>query len=301
MMTAVESTQTVPSNRILSSDDFCPRQCHYRLRRAEDALSPKEILQKSIEFGVTASDEDFATAASTYCLDLCTQRTIDTVETDLLGLAEHLSAFAEMVTWTVRTTGPWTRPDPKSLGNGLTWTTGAFLSQDERTMRNLVLVDRLDGMREMELRSAWSTLGECCVYKHPMDVLVVEIGQLRSGRWSNPFTTGWRHPFSRQLRFKKRDGESFGENWNKVWREHDEADRDDWLDAMQDDDVLAESLHVLHIDVPTFSEKVADLAEEKLYRIDSTVEAPEPRLGQCFDRIHPCEFRGYCPRWEEPE
>ena len=284
---------------ILSSDDFCHRQAYYLQRYEPLALSPKEILWRAIEHGLTSTEEDYARSASDCAMELCTSKTIDTNETDLLGLAEHISSLAEMVVWTGRTGGPWERPDPQGMADGLTWHSGAYLSQNGTKLRHLVCVDRWDGMREMELRTSWQIAGECVAYQVPMDVIVLVIGSMRNGRWASPFTTAYRHPVAKTLRFQKRSGEDFGGAWTKVWREKDEATRDEWLDAMTEDGVLAECVHALAVDVPEWPTDI--LSVEKMKRIAAQNEAPEPQPSRCFDRMRPCPFRGCCPQGKTPE
>src|SRR6185312_8245612 len=116
-----------PTAQTLSDDDWCHRLTYYRQRYAPPALTPKEILNRAIEHGLTSTEEDYAQAASDFAMELCTSHTIDTEQTDLLGLAEHISSLAQMVTWVGRTKGAWKRPE--DLKN---WHSGAFLSEDER-------------------------------------------------------------------------------------------------------------------------------------------------------------------------
>jgi hypothetical protein len=286
---------------LLHSDDFCRRQAHYLQRWEPAALTPKVILRKAIEHGLESRAEDPGEAASEEAMRLATEIGLDTAETDLLGLAEHVSGLASFLCWLLRSdSAPWKRPEPTRLPDGSTWSSGAFLSASERGLRSVALVDRWDAWREVELRNSWETQGETSAYQVPMDVIVVPIGSLRHGRWSNPFTVGWRHPVAKVLRFVKRDGESFGGAWERVQREKDDASREEWLDAMTEDGVLAENLHVLSADIPDHAPSRIALAGKHLTRIHSQKEPPEPHLSMCFDRIHPCPFRVACPRGLEP-
>lgn len=281
----------LPSPTILSSDDHCHRLAYLIQRYTPPALTPKEILTRAIEHGLTSTEDDYAQAASDFAMELCTANTIDTEQTDLLGLAEHISSLAQMVVWVGRTKGPWKRPD--DLQN---WHSGAFLSEDERRLRILVCVDRWDAFREMELRSSWQVAGECSAYQVPMDIIVVVIGKLRNGRWVSPWTTGYRHPVAKDLRFRKRDGESFGPTWEKVWREGDPVE---WLDAMTDDGVLWECVRALTVDVP--ERETVTLSVEMLERISGESKIPRPQLSNCFNRMRLCPFRSCCPHGRTPE
>lgn len=286
------------SATLLRTDDACRRRAFYAQRWMPPALRPKEILSLAVAHGLMANG-DAGDAAEAESLRLATEIGIDTEQTDLLALAEHIAGLANFVAWLLRgIQPPYKRPEPISLPDGQMWVSGAFLSQDERSLRAVKLVNRWDAWTQTALEHSWQVAGECAAYGVPMSVVVVEIGQIRKGRWSNPFTTAYRHPVSKTLRFRKRDGEEFGSTWEKVFRETDKATREEWLDAMADDGVLAESLHV-HLVEPVRAEEIAALAQQKLVRISST-GLPEPEPSQCFNRVHPCPFRSCCPRGEEP-
>ena len=287
--------------RLLSEDDRCRRAAFYLQRWQVPALTPKAILRQAIEHGLQSNADDPGEAASAEAFRLATEQGLDTAETDLLGLAEHTAALANFLTWILRATGlPYKRPEPIRLPEGSLWTSGAFLSQDERSLRHIALVDRWDAWAQMALENSWQVMGECSAYQVPMSVIIVELGSLRRGRWTNPFTAGWRHPVAKNHRFQKRDGESFDGAWERVWRERDNASREDWLDAMSDDGVLAESLHVLFVETPQRASEKIFIAESKLIRIQSATEPPHPQYSMCFDRIRPCPFRNACPRGLDP-
>ena len=285
---------------LLAEDDFCVRRAFYSQRWRPAVLRPKEILTRSVEFGLMA-DGDSGEAAEAESLRLATEIGIDTEQSDLLSLAEHIGALANFLAWLLRgTQPPYKRPEPISLPDGQEWVSGAFLSQNERSLRQMKLVDRWDAWAQMALENSWQIMGECAAYRVPMSIVVVEIGKLRKGRWSNPLTTGCRHPVSKTLRFRKRDGEDFGSTWERVFRETDKATREEWLDAMVDDGVLAENLHVHSVEISPLSETIQALAAKRLSAIRETTVTPDLQPSQCFDRIQPCPFRSCCPRGVEP-
>lgn len=243
---------------------------------------------------------DAGEAAEAESLRLSTEVGIDTAEMDLLAVAEHIGALSNFLAWLLRgSQPPYKRPDDISL-DGSPWISGAFLDASERGLRRVSLVDRWDAWAQTALENSWAVMGECAAYGVGMSIVIVEIGQLRKRRWSNPFTTAYRHPVSKTLRFRKRDGDDFGSTWEKVWRERDKASREEWLDAMTEDGVLAESITVHQVEVSPRSEDIRALSERQLFRVANTVQCPDPQFSQCFDRIHPCPFRVCCPRGEEP-
>ena len=287
------------SAQILAEDDVCRRRVFYAQRWTPPMLRPKEILVRSVEAGLMA-DGDAGDAAEAESLRLSTEIGIDTEQADLLSLAEHIGSLAHFLAWLLRgSQSPYKSPEPISLPDGTSWVSGSFLSQDERSLRRVSLVDRWDAWTQTALENSWGVFGECAAYQVPMSIVVVEIGQLRKGRWSNPFTTAYRHPVSKTLRFRKRDGDDFGSTWEKVFRETDKATREEWLDAMAEDGVLAENIHIHLVDPERVQERTA-LAEAKLIRIQETRTPPEPQLSQCFQRVNPCPYRACCPRGEEP-
>lgn len=291
---------TPATANLLSSDDYCRRRAFYEQRWRPPVLRPREILTRSIEHGLMASG-DAGEEAEAESFRLATEIGLDTAETDLLGLAEHISALANFLAWLLRgSQAVYKRPDPVSLPDGSPWGSGAFLDASERGLRRVALVDRFDAWAQTALENSWAVMGETSAYGVGMSIVVVEIGQLRKGRWSNPFTTAYRHPVSKTLRFRKRDGDDFGSTWEKVWRERDKASREEWLDAMTEDGVLAESITVHQVEVSPRSEDIRALSERQLLRVANTVQCPDPQLSQCFERIHPCPFRVCCPRGEEP-
>lgn len=280
---------------VLSSDDWCRRQAHLLERWETPALGPKEILIESIAHGLTTDE-----SASDYAMELAASKSIDTAETDLLGLAEHIAALAEILAWVIRgESAPWERPDPVEVGNGIPWHSSAYLGLAGAKLRQFIVTDRLDAFAELSIRHSWAVLGECAVYGTGMDVIVVTVGNLRQGRWSCPFTRGYTHPVNSGLRFKKRDGSEFTNSWGKVWREQSSVGLEEWYDAMCDDGVVADALHVLEVDHPENAEQIVNLAVSKLERIGSQ-DTPEMQLSRCFDRIRPCPFRMCCPRCIDP-
>jgi len=282
------------------SDDLCARRAWYGLRWQAPFLTPKQILVSAVDHGLLASG-DAGEAAETYALDLCVNPGLDTAEPDMLAVAEHIASFANLLAWTLQGTGgPWKRPEAIRLPDGSPWTTGAFLSPTETHLRRVVLLDRWDAWAETALERGWDTAGECSVYGAPMDCLIVEIGAMRNGRWGNPFTRGYRHPVSKTLRFRKRDGEDFGSTWSKVEREHESASREEWLGTLTEDGILAETIHVHQVPVPERSGAILHLAQSRLARIREAGEPPEENLSMCFSRMNPCPFRSCCPRGEEP-
>jgi len=160
-----------------------------------------------------------------------------------------------------------------------------------------------DDRLRSELRS-WYCLGEVCHFNMPMQMIVAIVGQIRDSRRQSHWCKGLQHPKSKALRFQRRTKkttEGFNESWQVIWREeHAEISKEKWLQSMLDDDVLRENLFVVDVPVPgkTEVEKVKEMAQKKLQKIQSLKSLPEKKLSNC-EYPNPCPFRACC--WSEPE
>lgn len=233
-------------------------------------------------------------AASDEVFRLATSRPIETEQSDLLGLAEHCAALAEIVTWILRTAGPWRKPPNLPYWTPSCWTGPSGL-------RRIAFTDRWDDRRALGEGRDWRTL-EGALYGLPMTIIGVVLGPMRDGRRHGPLTKGWLHPRSQELRFRKRDGGGFDGNWQPVWRERYQGNREEWLEAMTQDGVLEETIIVnppIEFDAEE-TKKIRQLAESKIRQIHGKMNS-ERNLSRCFDPIHPCEFRFPCAYFKEPE
>ena len=286
------------SARILSEDDRCRRAAFYFQRWKLPSLTPKEILRQSIEFGLECVSDNPGDAASDEAMRLATEVGLDTAETDLLGLATHVASLAEFIVWLLRTGDAWSRPESIKVGNHA-WEPSTFLSATESHLRRIALCSRWDAATLVEQEHNWYTL-EGAIYTCPVDIVVIVVGQFRSGRWHSPLTRGWTHPVSKQLRFRKRDGTGFDGAWEPVFREQSDFTREEWLDALVEDGLLPECVLIHQVENIGRGIDVHGLAQAKLSRIQTTRTPPDPQLSRCFDRFHPCPFRSCCPRGLEP-
>lgn len=281
----------------LSDDDFCSRLEFLGRSWEKESLSPMQLLARGIEHGLTSESEDGGQAAGDRVMSLAVSRPIDTLQSDLLGLAEHTSALADYIVWLLRTGDPWKRPTPVKL-NGQPWEPECYLGPN-RTLRRVVLVDRWDDARAIAERFDWRSL-EATIYDTPMTLVVVVLGASRDGRRHGPLSRGYVHPVSQQLRFRKRDQSDFGDTWAPIFRENFKGDRDEWLEALTEDGVLEDHLILHPVELPENQTQILSLAGDKLSSLRDTVEPPVPQLGQCFDPIRKCPFRSCCPYFRMP-
>lgn len=288
------------SAELLTMDDRCRRSAYLGQRWELNALRPSEILRRAIQYGLESEAEDAGLAASDHAMKLCVERPIDAPETDLLSLAEHISSLANMLVYICRPgNDPWCRPEDVRVGKSL-WESSAFLNSSGSSLRQLLVIDSWTEERQLGVMHSYQVRAEMAAYGLPMTLLVAIIGKRRDGRWVNPLTRGWQHPVSYDLRFLKRDGEPFGPTWTKTWREKYDGTREDWLEAMTSDGVLADSLIVHQIESIPHEQDIRKLIETQLLRVDQTQELPSPQLSVCDNPTAPCQFRSTCPYFRMP-
>jgi hypothetical protein len=287
-----------PSSIILNSSETCPKQASLSLSLEREALTFHQLLSRGIEHGVQCDDENPARAASDEVMRLCLSRPIETEQSDLLGLSEHVSALAELVTWILRTGPAWQHPLPLKLGSEI-WLPSCWAIPGG--LRRVVLVDHWSDRRALQEARDWQTL-EGALYGLPVTILAVVLGAMRNGRRHGPLTRGYLHPRSGELRFRKRDGTGFDGNWESVFREQYPGTRDDWIEAMNQDGVMTETF-VIHPAVEfeaNISEGIRALAQSKLGQVRADGAAASRNLSRCFDSVRVCEFRHPCAFFKEP-
>lgn len=278
------------SARLLSSEDCPKRQSLYLSGLEREALTFHQLLSRGVLHGVQVEAEDPGKAASDEVMRLCLSRPIETESTDLLGIAEHVSALAEIVTWCLRTGSAWRRPKPLKLGEHI-WTPSCFAIPSG--LRRLVLVDRWSERRILQEAHDWETL-EGALYGMPVTMMAIVLGAMRDGRRHGPLSKGWLHPRSGELRFRKRDGNGFDGAWEPIYREHFDGTREEWIEAMAADGVMEETFQIA--EPVTFDRtqttQLEAVVQEKVGGL--RISPPTRSLSRCFDSIHPCEFRFPC-------
>ena len=285
------------SPSLLNSLESCPKRAQLAQRLERESLTFNQLLARGVDRGVQAEVGDPGKAASDEVMRLAWSRPLETDKSDLLGLAEHAAALAEIIVWCLRTGASWVHPTPLKLGSE-TWEPSCWSIPGG--LRRVVLCDRWDERRALQEMRDWQTL-EGAIYGLPMTIIAVALGAMRDGRRHGPLTKGWLHPKSRELRFKKRDGGGFDGNWEPVWRERYEGEREDWIEAMNADGVMTETFIVHPVDPWSADEakQIRELAARKLAQ--AREENPLRNSGRCFDAIRPCEYRFPCAYFREPE
>ena len=193
--------------------------------------------------------EDFHQAAGEECYQLGAQRGIDSKQMDVHSQVVHTSALADIITYTLRKqgTGPWDVPDVVRIGDGPHWVSGAFLDPTGSFLRRVVLVTAWSDDRHYHEARSYHTLGEVCVYGLPMQEAVIVLDQHRDGKRHGPLSKGPLQPgqiTEAAVPEAEQGGlEGFKDSWLPVWRrsDRDEISTGDWLQAMHEDAILAET------------------------------------------------------------
>jgi len=283
----------------LRSLDFCARREFLERSWERAALHPTQILHRALEHGLESEESDPGQAAGDHAMTLCVNRPIETDSPDLLSIAEHVAALADMIIYAVRADNPpWVHPENAQVEDKV-WKSGAFLNGNR--LRKLITVDRWPEEGNLSILHSWAVQGECSIYGMEMDLLIAVVGSRRDKKWHSAWTRGWEHPVSRELRFQKRDGEPFGPTWERVWRERFQGTREDWWEGLNQDYLLPEMLLVHQIPVSAHSKSYQALAKRRLCSIDQQHSLPDPHLSQCDNAQSPCQFRSTCPYFRLPD
>lgn len=279
---------------ILSDFESCERRGYWSQTFVPNKLHPTEVLRRSIAEALTGEREDRGERAGELVMEYASQG-LDVKTHQKYECAVHHACLADILTTYLASKGSYSRPEPK-VGVNFTW--GPYCLLRGQELVRIALVDHWSDDREASEARSWWTLGEMAAFKMPMTIEVLLLGSSVNGRRHSAWSKGLLHPRNRQLRFKKRfqKGQAFADSWLPVWREdHDEISREDWLKAMQEDDVFADLARRVHIE-PLSAERVLDLRgmierkTEKLYKINAV---PDPNYSAC-DWPRPCAMRQVC-------
>ena len=254
-------------------------------------MSPLEMLTASVHHGLTEGAEDPGESAGEHFVSLASNPGLELADSQYVyRCAMNHASVADLLVTAIRSKWQPLTPIPP-------WSPSCFTA--DGYLRRFLPVQHWSEDREIFERRSWFCLGEVCHYRMPMQLVIAVVGHLSGGRRSGYFSKGLLHPQRSHLRFrrKNRTTEPFKESWTPIYREdHPEINRQKWLQALLDDDVLGQVLFVVNIPVPPESECIAiqDIAKRQMERLYEIKELPEKQLSTCFDPISPCPFRVCC-------
>jgi len=257
------------------------------------------MLHEAVRRALTEPHHDPGTNAGEHYVTLASERGLELADSvNVYRCAMNHAAIADIVVTAMKPAKQWMTLGPIGQWNS------SCLAHDGY-LRRFLAVSHWNEDRFIFERSSWNTLGEVCHYRLPMQLIVANIGHMSGGRRTGYFSKALLHPQKSHLRFRRKSRgtiEGFKETWSPIYREdNDQIDRETWLEAMLQDDVLQESLFVVNIPVPEESRRlrVVDLATAQLERLQALHSLPPKQLSTCFDVISPCPFRVCCH--SEPE
>lgn len=287
---------------LLTAFEMCPRLAYWSRYWERIKLDGNEMLQRAIRAGVLSERADFGEAAGEECYSFGVEPGLHSDHYDLHAEVIHLACIADIVSTAIRKVGEpsWKIPEDLPL-----WKPSCYLSPDGLHLRRIVLVSSWNDNRHYSECRSWQSLGAVCAYGLPMQMVIVVLGQNRSGKRHSPWTKGLRHPVNKKLRFRKKNdvSEGFKSTWLPVWREDfDDISTHDWLQAMLDDGVLQDVCFPVDIPVPEKAarQRILDMAARKLEKIQNLDSLPDPQLTGC-DWPVPCLFRTPCHAGREPQ
>lgn len=269
----------------LAGHELCPRKQTWSERYVGFRVSLMYALYRALDAGLT-SELDPEKAASNEFLALAAKPGLDIEGPDVYAIAMHHSKLAGIVSVALRSGGAaWKRIQPTA-----SWQSACYDAGDGQP-RRVVLADHWGASRQAVEATSWRTIGELVSLERPILLTAVEIGTTRQRKRISPWTRAYRHPRNKVCRFRKRDGEeSFGGDWEPVWREDCELKTKDWLDLMAKDGCL-DAIKTSRIAVPQRPERY--LAEMK--RLSGELGSEAMRLAGCNDRMSgACPFQAVC-------
>ena len=295
------------SPALLTDFERCDRKGFWSRSHERIKLDDTEMLQAAIRAGVTEDTrKDWGECAGEECYALGLEPGLQTEHYDVYGEVTHLACIADIVTTAIRKPAeePWQMPEPVQLGDGPTWTSGAYLDPAGTHLRRIVLASSWSDDRHYSECRSWFSLGEVCVYGLPMQQAVIVLGQRRDGKRHGYWSRGLRHPANKKLRFRKKHdvATGFKSSWLQVWRE----DFDDisttigckpcWMMACCK---MFVSMWRSPVPEKTARQHIIDLAARKLEKIQDRDSLPDQNLSTC-DWPVACAFRSDCHAGRRP-
>jgi hypothetical protein len=288
----------VTTPELLTLMDRDPRAAYWAQKWKPQRLTPNEALREAIAVGLMSDEDDPGQRAGDEIFTLASERGLETKVHDLHGMALHNASLADLIVTVIRgQEPPWSHPVDKG-----TWQSSSFIEPSGVRLRRVVIVDRWMEERKQSESHGYFSLGEVATYEMPMTLTVIVSGNTREGKHRSPWTQGWLHPRSKNLRVRKRNGEGFGGEWKQIFREEaDQISRDKWIEQMDKDQCLHDLMFDVEVPLPCkeFTLKIRKLMERKLKRLAEMTEAPDPNISACHWPT-PCPFREACWTLTEP-
>jgi hypothetical protein len=294
------------TDELLTITETCRRAAFWASSWQRKKISPNELLLTGIREGLLSDRTDFHEAAGEKVIEIIRERELIKDVLDAYTVGIHHASLADIISSAIRkpSEDPWHLPEPTTLPNGHPWAGTAFLAPSGTVLRRIVLVSNWSNDKHFSFCRSWETIGNVCAYQMSLQMAVCVLGPTRDGRRLGYFSRGYRHPQSRQIRFRKRTDPSSGfkSSWATVFREDfDDIPTSEWLSSMHKDGVLADSCFSVQVDVPSREarQRVLDIAARRLDEIERLEKVPDENLTGCFWPTR-CQFINPCHSGQSP-
>lgn len=290
---------------LLTAVEACDRKGFWARSWEKHRLQLNSMMSRAVTHGLTIQvSDDFGQLAGDEFVTLAAERGIDLDGINLHTCAVNHAAIADLIVTAIRKPGdrPWAVPRTQNWDGY--WKSSASVDPTGAYLRRFLPVTNWNDERQNFEVQSWYGLGEVCHLRMPMQMVVAILGPLKNGRRHNPWSKGLLHPKASHLRFQKKQAklEGFKETWISVFREErDEINRERWLDAMFEDDVLRDILFVVDIPYPEegLAEQIREMAKRQIDQVTGLNTLPAKKLSVCRGPLTPCPFRSCC--WAESE
>ena len=279
---------------LLNSEDLA---LHDQCQRFQTYTSLYQPFRVSLNFALNESlhaafEGDKASLAADKFMALATRPGIDIDAAKLYESVIHHVRLAELVATYVLSVEKTSVPGPITTDWGK-FQPRSFLMADGR-LRRVVLCDRWNKDRENLERFSWRTASDTAITNRPMVITAIVIGGIKAGFRVSPWTQGYEHPQTREMRVQRREGE-FNENWRTLYREQTDLKPLEWLRLMQSDGAFENRVFSVTEDVP----KNRDEVLESISRMASEMGSLRQTRSACY-RFRPCPFLKSCLEDQPP-
>ena len=292
------------TDELLTQIETCERAAYWALDWEKNRITPNQLLMEGVKEGLLADRDDYGQGAGERVVEIASRRELTTDYPQVYDQVIHHASLADVLSCALRKAvdEPWKLPEPITILGGHEWASSVFLSPSGQALRRVVFVSNWSKDKHYSFCRDWTTIGNVCAYEVPMQLAICVLGQVRDGKRYGYFSRGYRHPVNRGLRFRKKSdaGTGFKSSWQVIFREDfDEIKTSEWLSAMHQDGVLADSAFSITVDVPDKKARthVLDLASRKLDKLFSMKTVPDEQYTGCSWPSR-CQFISPCHKGE---
>lgn len=291
----------------LAQYQLCPRQWllhrSYRpLRWPPRALANAILRQGILDIAGGMPVPEAASAARSQFLQSAANPGLDITTDPYLAAREWCAMLDSLLRVLAREGLPSTLQPipPVRLSSRVEWL--PLAQSDGHTLHRWLTIDRWDESDLSRELHSWRTLGDVATTRLPMTIHVIEIGQLRSGRRSSPWTRAWKHPTmpSLPMRFRGKAADAF-KSWKPVYLMDGKVSPDAWVEQLWNENAHEGLLHHVQVKPPTDAQAGAvlrDILTESIRMRELVDErvwwGAVPMHRNACDGWQTCQFQPVC-------